>query len=128
MITAAIAQRNRDVILWQEWRGGGRKESVETGFHSAGWNERHLDVSSSNEGQVENNCPRRIWEIHREMNNGTKYAYFDSFSSFFFPSVQKKKEKEKQKRSKERFQKGDYCNQQTFIAFHGKLEISDEWN
>lgn len=46
----------------------------------------------------------------------------------FFPSVQKKKEKEKQKRSKERFQKGDYCNQQTFIAFHGKLEISDEWN
>lgn len=53
-----------------------------------------------------------------------KYAYFDSFFWFFFL---RKKEKEKGK--KERFEKGDYCNQQqTFITFHGKLEISDEWN
>lgn len=106
MITAAIAQRNRDVILWQEWRGGGRKESVETGFHSAGWNERHLDVSSSNEGRVENNCPRRIWEIHREMNNGTKYAYFDSFSSFLFSFFSKKERKRKTKKVEGKISEG----------------------
>ena len=47
------------------------------------------------------------------------------FFGFFF--FFRKKEKEKGK--KERFEKGDYCNQQqTFITFHGKLEISDEWN
>ena len=48
---------------------------------------------------------------------------FFGFGFFFTCS------KEEKKRKKERFEKGDYCNQQqTFITFHGKLEISDEWN
>lgn len=97
VITAAIAQRNRDVILRQEsWRerqiererGGGegvrdsRNES--RGFHSAGWNQRHLDTFSFS--PVENNCPSRIWEIHRETNEQWMLFRARSSSSSSSPS------------------------------------------
>lgn len=96
VITAAIAQRNRDVILRQEsWRerqierergGEGVRDSrnESRGFHSAGWNQRHLDTFSFS--PVENNCPSRIWEIHRETNEQWMLFRARSSSSSSSPS------------------------------------------
>lgn len=96
VITAAIAQRNRDVILRQEsWRerqiererGGERvrdSRNESRGFHSAGWNQRHLDTFSFS--PVENNCPSRIWEIHRETNEQWMLFRARSSSSSSSPS------------------------------------------
>lgn len=56
MITAAIAQRNRDVILWQESCGGGTRAWKPDSTPRDGMNDIST-FSSSNEGRVENNCP-----------------------------------------------------------------------
>lgn len=141
VITAAIAQRNRDVILRQEsWRerqiereGGGRRgcatpgtRAVETGFHSAGWNQRHLDTFSFS--PVENNCPSRIWEIHRETNEqwmlfrARSNSSSSSPSSFLFRSFTCSDRKGGW--GGRMIREGRYyCNQQKiqFIAFHGKV-------
>lgn len=71
------------VVARETERGGcdARNERVvETGFHSAvdGTN----DISTRFRFPlVENNCPSRIWEIHREMNNG---CFFVVVFFFFF--------------------------------------------
>lgn len=70
-------------------RGGGGcatpgTRAVETGFHSAGWNQRHLDTFSFS--PVENNCPSRIWEIHRETNEQWMLFRARSSSSSSSPS------------------------------------------
>lgn len=81
-----------------ERRGyGERNESVETGFHSAGWNERHLDVSSSSEGRVENNCPWRIWKIHSRDEQWTRICLILFFFLFFDLFKTEKRERGKRK-------------------------------
>lgn len=79
---ARVVARETDRERGGEGVRDSRNES--RGFHSAGWNQRHLDTFSFS--PVENNCPSRIWEIHRETNEQWMLFRARSSSSSSSPS------------------------------------------